>query len=182
MGQAVTKEVEPRRAKRSGKISKPAALKPGHDVAGFDCGRDLINNWLGTRAKKAGENDTARTYVVCRGTKRVIGFYALAAGAVDRDSAPGPLRRNAPDPIPVIILAMFGVDSAEQGQGIGQDLLSDAMRRTLQAARIIGARALLVHTLDAAAAKYYQERNFAPLDAQKETFYITMREVRDALS
>lgn len=177
----MTKEVEAKAAKRSGKITKPAALKPGHDVVGFDCERDLINNWLKIRAKKAVENDTARTYVVCRGTKRVIGFYALAAGAVDRDSAPGALRRNVPDPIPVIILAMFGVHKDEKGQGIGQDLLSDAMRRTLQAARIVGARALLVHALDADAAKYYRDRNFAPYDAKEETFYITMREIRDGL-
>jgi GNAT superfamily N-acetyltransferase len=181
MGPSVTKEPAAREAKHSGKISKPAVLKPGHDVASFDCERDLINTWLRTRAKKAGESDTARTFVVCRG-KRVVGFYALAAGAVDRDGAPGALRRNTPDPIPVIILAMFGVHKEEKGQGIGQDLLNDAMRRALQAARIIGARALLVHALDAEAARYYKAHNFAPLDAKEETFFITMKEIRDGLS
>jgi GNAT superfamily N-acetyltransferase len=175
-----SKEVKPS-AKRIGKVSKPATLKPGHDVAAFDCGREPINNWLKTRAKKASENDTARTYVVCRGSKRVIGFYALAAGAVERASAPGRLSRNSPDPIPVIILAMFGVDAREQGQGLGQDLLADAMRRALQAARIIGARALLIHALDAAAAKYYRDRNFAQLSADEETFFVTMKELREAL-
>jgi GNAT superfamily N-acetyltransferase len=172
----------PPKATRSANISKPAALKPGHDVDHFDCERDLINNWLKNRAKKASETDTARTYVVCRGQRRVIGFYALAAGAVERDSAPGPLRRNMPDPVPVVILAMFGVHKDEKGQGIGQDLLSDAMRRTLQAARIIGARALLIHALDAAASKYYKGLNFAAFDASEETFYITMKEIRDALA
>jgi GNAT superfamily N-acetyltransferase len=111
----------------------------------------------------------------------VIGFYALAAGAVERDAAPGALRRNAPDPIPVIILAMLGVDKAEKRQGIGEDLLADAMRRALQAAKIIGARALLIHALDAVAAKYYRERNFHPFDEKEETFYISMREIRDAM-
>jgi GNAT superfamily N-acetyltransferase len=168
--------------KRSGKISKPAALKAGHSITNFDCGREPINKWLKTRAKAASENDTARTYVVCRGSKRVIGFYALAAGAVERASAPGSLRRNIPDPIPVIILAMFGVDKDEQGQGLGQDLLNDAIRRALQAARIIGARALLIHALDAAAAKFYRDRNFAQFSAREETYYITMRELRDALA
>ena len=167
-------------ARRDGKISKPAALKPGHDVAAFDCGREPINAWLKTRAKKAGNGDTARTYVVCHG-RRVIGFYALAAGAVERAAAPGALRRNSPDPIPVIILAMFGVDRAEQGRGLGQDLLSDAIKRALQAARIIGARALLIHALDAAAAKYYRERGFAQLGAEGETFFVAMRELREAL-
>jgi GNAT superfamily N-acetyltransferase len=169
------------KAKRSGRISRPAALKPGHDVSSFDCERDPVTNWLKERAKKAAESDTARTYVVCRGPRKVIGFYALAAGAVDRSSAPGALRRNVPDPIPVIILAMFGVDKGEKRQGIGEDLLNDAMRRALQAARIIGARALLIHALDPAAAKYYKDRNFCPFDEKQETFYISMREIRDAI-
>ena len=174
------KEVETT-AKRGGKISKPAALKPGHNVTNFDCEREPINKWLKTRAKKATETDTARTYVICRGTKRVIGFYALAAGAVARESAPGALRRNVPDPIPVIILAMLGVHKDEKGQGLGEDLLSDATRRALQAARIIGARALLIHALDPAAAKYYRDRNFSQL-AGEETFYMTMKELREALA
>jgi GNAT superfamily N-acetyltransferase len=163
------------------RITKPAALKPHHEVSEFDCGRDRITSWLRERAKKASESDTARTYVACRGARRVIGFYALAAGAVERGAAPGALRRNAPDPIPVIILAMLGVDKTEKGQGIGQDLLSDAMRRALQAARIIGARALVIHALDAAAARFYRERNFRPFDEREETFYLSMKEIRDGM-
>lgn len=167
--------------KRGGKISKPAVLKPEHSVATFDCGKEPINKWLKTRAKNASETDTARTYVVCRGTKRVIGFYALAAGSVEHSKAPGNLRRNSPDPIPVIILAMFGVDLTEQRQGIGQDLLNDAIRRALQAARIIGARALLIHAFDEPAAKFYRERNFRKLNVNEETYFMSMRELRDAL-
>ena len=65
-----------------GRVSRPAVLKPGHDLSHFDCGRDQITNWLKQRARKAAESDTARTYVVCRGTKRVVGFFSVAAGAV----------------------------------------------------------------------------------------------------
>jgi GNAT superfamily N-acetyltransferase len=171
------------KAKRSGRITKPAVLKAGHNVVGFGCGRDQIDNWLKNRAKKATENDTARTFVVCRGTKRVIGFYALAAGAVAHESTPGSLSRNTPDPIPVIILARLGVHEDEQGHGIGRDLLNDAMRRALRAARIIGARALLIHALDSDAAKFYESHNFKRLKAPEDTtFFITMKEIRDALS
>jgi GNAT superfamily N-acetyltransferase len=170
-------------AKRSAKITKPTALKAGHDVAGFTCGRAQIDDWLKNRAKKAIESDTARTYVVCRGTKRIVGYYALAAGGVAREGAPGALTRNAPDPVPVIILARLGVHQDEQGQGIGRDLLADAMRRALQAARIIGARALLIHALDAEAARFYAALGFARLKAPEETtFFVTMKEMRGALA
>jgi GNAT superfamily N-acetyltransferase len=76
---------------------------------------------------------------------------------------------------------MFGVDTEEQGRGLGQDLLNDAIRRALQAARIIGARALLIHAFDEAAARYYRDRNFRKLNVNEETFFMSMRELRDAL-
>ncbi|HVY41693.1 MAG TPA: GNAT family N-acetyltransferase [Hyphomicrobiaceae bacterium] len=168
-------------AAKGGRISKPAALKAGHDLSLFDCERDEINTWLKEKARHALEADTARVYVVCRGAKKVIAFYALAAGGVARNEAPGALRRNCPDPIPVIILAMLGVDKSEKGQGIGQDLLSDAMRRSIQAAKIIGARALLVHALDAKTAEYYVEHGFRAFDSKAETLFLSMKAIREHL-
>lgn len=171
-------------AARGARITRPAVLKPGHVLDAFDCGRDQINSWLKTRAHRAAESDTARTFVVCRSPKRVIGYYSLAAGAVAHaSSVPGALSRNTPDPIPVIILARLGVDRTAQGHGLGQDLLADAMKRSLQAARIVGARALLIHALDPSAAKFYQQRNFSRLKAPEETtFFVTMRAIRDSLA
>jgi GNAT superfamily N-acetyltransferase len=166
---------------RGGKLSKPATLKLGHVLSDFDCGRDEVSSWLKTRARKAAENDTARTYVVCRGPKKVVGYYALAAGAVSQTEAPGALRRNTPEPIPVIILALLGVDRSEQGKGIGKDLLADAMRRAIQAAKIIGARALLIHALDGNAANFYIEHGFQAFDEKAETLYLAMKTIRDAL-
>ena len=167
--------------KSPSKLTKPAALKPGHNTDSFDCGRDVLNVWLKKRVKKATQTDTARTFVVCRG-KRVVGFYALAAGAVDLASASGRLARNAPDPVPVFILARLGVHTDEQKKGIGPALLADAMRRALLGARHIAARALLVHALDASAIKFYKAHGFVPLStAEEATLYITLKEIRDAL-
>ncbi|HYD84495.1 MAG TPA: GNAT family N-acetyltransferase [Opitutus sp.] len=173
---------KPSKTKQLGKLSKPAVLKDGHDVAAFACGREQIDAWLKQRAKKAIESDTARTFVVCRGAKRVVGYYALAAGAVERAGVSGALSRNTPDPIPVIILARLGVDQSEKGRGLGRDLLADAMRRALQAAKIIGARALVVHALDADAARFYEAHGFARLRAEEEgTLFVAMKTLRDGL-
>lgn len=166
-----------------GKLARPVVLKPSHDLAAFDCGRVEIDSWLRERARKAAESDTARTFVVCRGAGRVVGYHALTAGAVAHAGATGALRRNSPDPVPVIVLARLGVDRSEQGQGLGQDLLADAMRRSLQAAKIIGARALVVHALDAGAARFYEARGFARVSAASETaLFIAMKTLRDALA
>ena len=176
MGSSLTK-----RPHAAGPIRRPVALKAGHDLSCFDCGSEVITRWLKTRARDASEEDTARVYVVTRDAKKVVAFYALAAGGVARSEAPGALRRNSPDPIPVIILAVLGVDKTEQRRGLGQDLLSDAMRRALQASKIIGARALLVHALDARTAEFYQQHGFRPFAGAAETLFLAMKAVRQHL-
>lgn len=163
------------------KLTKPSTLKSGHSLSAFDCGRPEITRWLKERALEASSGGTAVTYVVCRGSKRVVAYYALTAGSIARDSAPRSLKRNTPDPIPVFILARLGVDATEQKKGLGKLLIGDAMRRAMQGARIIGARALLVHALDDSLVEYYQSLGFTMLGENKQTLYIAMATIRDAL-
>lgn len=174
-------------AERRPKLSKPAALKPGHIVAAFDCGRPELTEWLKERGKKAVETGTAQTFVVCRGTKAVVGYFSLAAGAVDHldektgERAPRALRQNSPDPIPVVVLGRLAVDKSEQRNGLGGALVSEAMKRSAQASRIIGARALLVHALDEPLVTYYQSLGFKRFNLTSQTLFLEMKTIRDGL-
>lgn len=161
------------------RLTKPVILKSSHKLESFDCGRSQLSDWLKKRALLAMEGGTARTFVVCRGTTRVVGYFSLAAGSVEHQGAPGSLRRNSPDPIPVIILARLAVAADEQGHGIGAALTSDAMKRAAQASAIIGARALIVHALDEKAAKFYLHLGFRQLSG--ETYFIAMKTIVDGL-
>lgn len=133
-------------------LSAPAPLRPEHDLSRFDCGEPALNDWLRRRGR-ANESRFSRSYVVAQGA-RVVAFYCLSAGAVERAAAPGKLRRNAPDAIPVAILGRLAVDRAFAGRGLGADLLADALRRVALAARSLGIAAVLVQ------AKYETARRF----------------------
>lgn len=135
-------------------------LRPEHDLAGFDCGNGPLNTWLHVRARNAQSGDTARVYTASeRGV--VIGYSALAAGSSERARAPRRIRHNAPEPIPVIVLARMAVDRNHQRRGIGTLLLNDAVRRSIGASAIIGVRAVIVHGTDVEAARYYERFGFA---------------------
>ncbi|HCF25367.1 MULTISPECIES: GNAT family N-acetyltransferase [unclassified Novosphingobium] len=134
-------------------LSAPAPLSPDHDLTRFDCGDPALNDWLRHRALK-NESRFSRTYVVCQGV-RVVGFYCVAAGSVERAKAPGKVRRNAPDAIPVSIIGRLAVDRDFARQGLGADLLSDALRRIALAARTIAIAAVLIQAKDAAARAFY---------------------------
>jgi len=125
-----------------------------------------LSAWLSKRALANAVTGASRTYVVCDEQRRVVGYYALAAGSIAADAAPGRLRRNMPDPLPVIVLGRLAVHSDWSGRGIGSGLLKDAMLRSIQAAELIGVRALLCHAIDEEAKAFYLKHGFAesPLD------------------
>ena len=135
-------------------LSAPAPLTGDHDLSGFDCGQPELNDWLRQRALK-NESRFARTYVVCHG-ERVVAYFCISAGAVGRAAAPGRIRRNAPDTIPVSVIGRLAVDRAYAGKGLGADILADALRRIALASQSIGIGAVLVHAKDESARSFYR--------------------------
>ena len=131
----------------------PAPLTAEHDVSGFDCGEPALNDWLQRRALK-NESRFSRTYVVCA-EERVVAYFWISAGAVERLTAPGEVRRNAPDSLPVSVIGRLAVDRAHAGRGLGADMLFEALRRIAIASRSIGIGAVLVHAKDDAARRFY---------------------------
>lgn len=141
------------------KLTGPEPITADHVVAEFDSGRPVLDNWLVSRALRNEREGGSRTYVVSDGGA-VTGYYCLAAGSVTHRVEPGRIRRNMPDPIPVVLLGRLAVARSHQGRGIARALVRDAVLRTLQAAEIAGIRALLVHALDEDAAAFYRHLGF----------------------
>lgn len=161
-------------------FSEPAPINSTHDVSRFDCGKALLNDWLRDRALK-NDGKASRCFVVCDGHS-VVGFYALAAGAVRHDQAPGALKRNMPEQIPVIVLGRMAVDKEHQRKGLGPALLQDALRRALSVASNIGARAVLVHAIDHEVVPFYTQYGFKPFPDGDLTLFLSMKDVAAALS
>jgi GNAT superfamily N-acetyltransferase len=141
-------------AKDGPDLSAPIPLTAEHDLSRFDCGTPALNDWLQHRALRS-ENRFARTYVVCSDKKQVVGYYCISAASVERSEAPGKLRRNAPDNIPVALIGRLAVDLSRARRGLGTDLLADALRRIALASRSIGIAAVLVHAKDGSAREFY---------------------------
>jgi GNAT superfamily N-acetyltransferase len=134
-------------------LSAPVPLTAEHDLSGFDCGEPALNDWLRHRALK-NESRFSRTYVVCK-DNLVIAYFCISAGAVERAKAPGKVRRNAPDTIPVSVIGRLAVSRDHAGKGLGADILSDALRRIAVASQSIGIGAVLVHAKDETAKRFY---------------------------
>jgi predicted N-acetyltransferase YhbS len=152
-------------------------LTSEHDVAPFCCGIPSLDDWLQKRALKNQGSNASRTFVICM-NHRVIGYYALATGSVERLIAPGAIARNMPEPIPVIVLGRLAIDVQYQGQRLGGALLKDAMLRTLSIAQNAGVRGLLVHSISKQAKQFYLSYGFQVSPVEPMTLLLSVQHIK----
>jgi GNAT superfamily N-acetyltransferase len=141
-------------------LSAPQPLAAAHLLSSFECGEPALDEWLKRRALNNQLSGASRTFVVVDDEQRVRGFYALAAGAVAHTTATSSVRRNMPDPIPVMVLGRLAVDRRAQGIQLGAALLQDAVHRAIAVSQNTGVRALLVHALHEQAKAFYEHYGF----------------------
>lgn len=138
----------------------PESLTAGHKLSEFVCGEVLLDEWLKRRALTNHLNGASRTFVVADTNGRVFGYYAMASGAVAHAEATSGVRRNMPDPVPVMVIARLAVDRSAQGSKLGASLLQDAVCRARVVAQNAGVRAVLVHALNERAKQFYAHYGF----------------------
>lgn len=164
----------------SARLSPPEPLNDGHQIDAFNSGEPILDDWLKRRARANHASGASRTYVVCEGS-RVVGYYALASGAITYAGVPGNFRRNMPDPIPVVVLARLAIDLSYQRRGLGRALFRDAARRVANAAGTIGIRGIVVHAISESAQNFYVALGFDRCPGEAMTLVITLRDLRAAL-
>lgn len=161
-------------------LSAPEPLGIQHQIAEFHSGVASLDEWLKRRALTNQASGAARTFVVCE-VDKVVGYYALASGAVNVAVASGRFRRNMPDPIPVVVLARLAVDRSHQGRGLGRALVRDSARRVLNAADVIGIRGILVHAVSTEAKAFYRGLGFDASPIEPMTLMVTLADLRKSI-
>jgi predicted GNAT family N-acyltransferase len=160
--------------------SAPTVLTGSHELSEFDCGNDVLNDWLIRRALKNQNSGASHTFVVCR-DNQVVGYYALASGNIERMASPKSIARNMPESIPVIVLGRLAIDSNMQGQQLGSALLKDALLRTLSVSKNVGIRAILVHAISEDAKRFYLGYGFQVSPIDPMTLMLSIRHIEGLL-
>lgn len=134
----------------------------------------------------AHKSDTCKVYVVCRrGTRVVVGFYALAAGSIAHEAAPPRVLKGVGRyPVPVVILTRLGVELGEQGRGLGLELVRDAFLQSASIAARVGVRALLIHCETPEARAFYEriDSAFEPSPTDPLHLLLLIKDLRGAIA
>ena len=159
-------------------LGPPQPLMTTHLLDGFDCGETVLDDWLKRRALANQFSGASRTFVVADQSGRVVGYYAMAAGAVSHQLATSAVRRNMPDPVPVMVLARLAVDQRTQGMKLGAAMLLDAVKRAVTVSQNAGVRALLVHALHERAKQFYEYYGFQASSLDPMTLMLRLNMVK----
>ena len=166
-----------------GRFSRIRKLTPRDDVDDFSCGQPDLDDWL-KRFALVNQRAGMTTVFVTLSDSKVVGYYALATGGVERANAPSRVTSGVPaHPIPVVLLARLAVDSSTQKNGLGRQLLRDALIRVEAAANEIGIRALLIHAKDEAARDFYMKQaEFEPSPTDPLHLFLLMKDLKKLLA
>lgn len=151
-----------------------------HDRSDFTCGAEALDRYLKQQARQDADKRVAAAFVlVAPPASRVLGYYTLSASTVTVDELPVSLAKKVPryPRLPVILLGRLAVDVQLKGQSQGEFLLMDALRRSLEAAALIGAMAVLVDAKNETAEAFYKHFGFTPLMGQPARLFLSMKTV-----
>jgi predicted N-acetyltransferase YhbS len=136
-----------------------------HDISGFDCGMKDLDDWLRVHALENQRRNLSRTFVLVDDTEAVIGCYALTMGGVIKNELPRRLGRGLPGyQIGMVLLARLAVDSRHHGEGLGRDLLIDAIGQAAAAGQHAAARFIAVDPINQSARDFYGHFGFRDID------------------
>lgn len=153
-------------------VTAPVLLTEQHVLEPFDCGNEVLDDWLRRRAMKNQHLNASRTFVIClEGTMRVVGYYSIATGSVSHVDLGRSLRQNMPDPVPVVLIGRLAVDVCTQGHNFGKWLLNDAVVRVSNLAEQVGIKAIMVHAINEQAKTFYEYFGFVQSPVAANTLF-----------
>jgi ribosomal protein S18 acetylase RimI-like enzyme len=145
-----------------------------HDRAAFSCGRADLDDWFRRRASQDERRDTARVFVAVDSDLGVVGFYSLSSFALTIHDLPDEIARRLPryEAVPAALIGRLARDERVRGRGVGDMLVADAVRRTLDAGRSLAVFAIVVDAKDARARAFYESFGFTPFASRPLRLYL----------
>ena len=157
------------------------ALSERHERSGFCCGIEALDRYLRQQAGQDLRRRVTAPFVLVQSCEpeAIIGFYTLASTAIDAEKLPQELGRNLPryPLIPAALLGRLAIDERHRGQGLGEFLLMDALKRCLETSRQVASFAVVVDAKDEAATAFYRRYGFLAFVNEARKLFLPMRTV-----
>ena len=155
-----------------------------HDRAAFSCGVASLDDWFRHRAGQDEKRNVARVFVAIDDQGGIVGFYSLSSFTLTIADLPPDYAKRLPryDAIPAALIGRLARDEKVRGEGVGELLLADAVRRVIGAARSLAVFAIVVEATDEKAAAFYRDFGFTPFPSRPLRLFMPASEAAEAVS
>lgn len=144
-------------------VSQP--LEERHAVTRFSCGNAALDEWLRTDALRAQRAGVSRTTVWASAeAATVVAYHSLAPTQLARVDLPSRSLSGGYSTVPGYLIGRLALDRSIQGQGLGTQLLLDAIERVVDASDRVGGRLIAVDAIDDAALRFYEHHGFRAIE------------------
>ena len=142
------------------------ALNSSHKRNSFTCEDPSLESYLKKQAGQDVKRQVAACFILEADEGVIKGFYTLSSDNVDRTLLPEQLQKKLPyKNLPVTLLGRLARDTNYQGQGIGELLLADGLKRAFQASSTIGSCAVVTDPINGKARRFYESFGFISLES-----------------
>ncbi len=155
------------------------AINKKHGKDSFDCGVSNLNDYLKRYARQNHDRGIAKTFVaVSPGEMKIDGYYSVSSSVIEYASLPENFKSKVPAyPVPSVLIGRLAVCRSAQGQGLGSELLADALYRAIRAAQEIGIYAIRVDAIDAKAKEFYLKHEFIPFQDREFSLFLPVQSI-----
>lgn len=157
------------------------SLEKKHKRKEFDCGNRDLNQYLTQYARQNDQLGINKAFVATKtDTPLVIdGYYTISSCVIDFESLPEDNRQRLPAyPIPAALIGRLAVDISCQGQGLGTELLVNALLRIVKASKEIGIYAVRVDAIDDKAKQFYLKHEFIPFEDSPLSLFLPLKTIK----
>ena len=158
----------------------PLVIEPlgsHHDRAAFSCGEPALDAYIRRQALQDARRRVAQVFVAVAGRfGEIAGYYTLSAASFEKDDLPAELARRLPHyPVPAAVIGRIAVDHRNQGRGIGEILLLDAIRRVVRASNAIGVYAIVVDAKNDRARAFCERYGFRTFPSTSRRLFLPLQ-------
>jgi predicted GNAT family N-acyltransferase len=150
-----------------------------HDRAAFSCGVESLDRYLQKQAGQDSSKHVAAVFVITPNGRTIAGFYTLSAHVIGLGELPANIAKKLPryPNVPATLLGRLAVSQEFRGQGMGELLLLDALKRVLLNSREIASAVVAVDAKDENARNFYLRYGFIPLPSQANRLFYPVKTI-----
>lgn len=155
-------------------------IEKEHKRSEFNCGYPELNQYLSRYARQNHVKGINKAFVATKLTTplKIDGYYTISSSTIDFVSFPESYQKKIPNyPIPAALIGRLAVDITCQRQGLGKELLVNALMRIVRASQEFGIYAVRVDAIDEKAKQFYLKYEFIPFTDHSLSLFLPLKTI-----